>query len=272
MKVKRILFIILSLIYYSGLFAQEEVSEQLLIPLSKPGEEGMLVVTHEKGSLTVSSYNSDAVLITANSRVSNDTEDELSDNEGMVKIPSDYLQLQAQEDNNTVTVIIETKGKTYDIDIKVPYHFFLKLETRDNGILTVNNVSGEMEIINRYGNILLNEVSGSAIVNTLDGNIIATFVEVTEDVPMAFTTIDGKIDVTLPPGISASTKIKTEYGNIYTDFDMKFQGKKARVEKPDQNGVYRISIDEWVYGIINNNGPEFLFKTLDGNVYIRKRK
>ena len=272
MKAKRLLFIFLSLIFYFGLYAQEELSEQLLIPLSKPGEQGVLVVIHEKGSLTVSGYNSEAVLINTNSREGKDTDSEASDNKGMVKIPSDYLQLQAQEDNNTITVIIETKGKTYDIDIKVPYNFTLKLETRDNGNLTVNDVSGEMEIINRNGNISLNEVSGSAIVNTLDGNILATFVEVTADVPMAFTTLDGKIDVTLPPGISASTSIKTEYGNIYTDFDMKFQGKKARVEKPDQNGVYRISIDEWVYGIINNNGPEFLFKTLDGNVYIRKRK
>jgi hypothetical protein len=36
--------------------------------------------------------------------------------------------------------------------------------------------------------------------------------------------------------------------------------------------MYRINVDEWVYGKISGGGPEMMMKTMTGNIYIRKAK
>ncbi len=36
--------------------------------------------------------------------------------------------------------------------------------------------------------------------------------------------------------------------------------------------MYRINIEEWVYGKIGGGGPEMMMKTMNGNIYIRKMK
>jgi hypothetical protein len=52
---------------------------------------------------------------------------------------------------------------------------------------------------------------------------------------------------------------------------MNLEKRKAQVEKSEKSGVYRVFLEEWTYGTINGGGPEFLFTTVHGSIYIRKR-
>ncbi len=45
-----------------------------------------------------------------------------------------------------------------------------------------------------------------------------------------------------------------------------------KVNKTSKDGMYRLTIDEWVYGKINGGGPEVMMKTMNGSIYIRKAK
>ena len=75
--------------------------------------------------------------------------------------------------------------------------------------------------------------------------------------------------------MGARVKLKTDNGDIYTDFDVKLDasGQRPVIEDGRPNrGKYRVRIDHSMYGTINGGGPEFQFQTFNGNVYIRKAK
>ena len=118
----------------------------------------------------------------------------------------------------------------------------------------------------------LENISGSAVVNTIDGHILANFNKVTPELPMAFSSIEGKIDVTFPANVKADVKMKSDNGNIFSDFDIEIDKRKTQVNKSDKSGAYKISLENWSNGKINGGGPEILFKTLEGNIYIRTGK
>ncbi len=251
-------------------FAQNATGEQIIIPLSTPGEPGLINVGHIKGSIFVMGYDGEAVIVNASARRMGAGNPDNLQNNGLKRITSNLIQLSAQEKDNEVIIETNSHRHTIDLDIRIPYHFALRLKTYHNGKIHVKNVSGEMEVSNMNGDVLLEEISGSAVVNTIDGHITVTFVEVTPEIPMAFTSIEGKIDVTFPPDINASVKMKSDNGEIFSDFDIEMEKRKIQVDKSDQTGLYKVSLDEWVNGQINGGGPEILFKTLEGDIYIRK--
>ncbi len=104
--------------------------------------------------------------------------------------------------------------------IQVPMNFSLSLSTVNGGDIEVKNVHGDFDLNNVNGDIILKEISGSANANTINGKIIADFSKINENNPMAFTTLNGNVDLTLPANAKFSTKMKTDRGNIYTGFDM----------------------------------------------------
>ena len=126
-----------------------------------------------------------------------------------------------------------------------------------------------MEVSNVNGPITFTDVSGSVLCNTVNGDIIANFKKVTANEPMAFVTLNGNVDVTFPSGIKASAKMKSDRGEIYTDFDMTMT--KSKPEPRSSGKKYEISINSWVYGDINGGGPEYTFKNMNGDILIRKK-
>jgi DUF4097 and DUF4098 domain-containing protein YvlB len=90
---------------------------------------------------------------------------------------------------------------------------------------------------------------------------------------MAFTSLNGSIDVTLPANIKANLKMRTDNGDVYSDFDIQLRPsdrKPTEIDKRKQGGPFRIEIDKSVNGTINGGGPDFDIRTLNGNIYIRK--
>ncbi len=249
-------------------FAQDETGEQIVVPLSRPTEPGQLIVDHIKGSIFVTGYEGEFVIVDASFRQNQNP----SNNEGLKKIASTMIQLTAQEMDNEVVVATNSHKHTIDLHVRLPMRFSLKLKTYHNGEIHVQNVSGEMEITNINGDVQLEEVSGSAVINTIDGDILAEFTEVTPDIPMAFTSVEGKIDVTFPADIQATVKMKSDNGEIFSDFDVDMEKRKTQIDKSNKTGINRVTLEEWTHGNINGGGPIILLKSLEGSIFIRKRK
>ena len=106
----------------------------------------------------------------------------------------------------------------------------------------------------------------------MNGNLLATFKSVTAGAPMAFSTLNGKVDVTLPGNAKAVLKMKSDRGSIYSDFDVAVAKNAPKVTRTTQGGLTRLSTDDWTYGKINNGGPEVMLKTFNGDIFIRKAK
>jgi Putative adhesin len=267
--------------------AQSDVKEQLTIPLTNPGKPGVLDIGLVAGSIHVVGYAGKDVVIDAvagttrrdgaeNRRIDTRTNNHNAnrDNEpGMKRIPTgNSMDLSAEEKNNRVHVSTGMINKPITLTIKVPYRFSLKLSTVNNGDITVDNVTGELEINNINGAIILTNISGSAVANTINGDLRATFREVDTNAPMAFSTLNNRVDVTFPASVKANVKLKSDRGDIFSDFDIAIDKRQPQATRANQSGMFRVTIEDWVYGKINGGGPEVMMKSMNGSIYVRKGK
>jgi len=143
-----------------------------------------------------------------------------------------------------------------------------------SGDITISNVSGEIEINTRDGDISLNDISGEVVAHSIDGELLIIFKEMPEEGPMAFSTIDGNIDVTFPSNVKATISAKNVDGDIYTDFNMDIT--HVREVDADRNRGWKNGLTgmfgNTITGEINGGGADILISTVDGNIYIRKSK
>lgn len=261
---------ILSILLLQVLCLQAQSSEeQIAIPLSRPGQPGSLKVNMVHGNLKVQGYEGKEVVIRVKGKAGR--EEKIKEKDGLRRISSGGIGLEVREEDNTVRVEASPAGKMEGLEILVPYNFSLKLETVSADVVEVKGVRGEMEVNNVNGDILLDEVQGSAVVNTVNGDILANFAKVTPGVPMAFTNLNGKVEVNVPPGTSFSLKAKTEHGGVYTDFDINMKKTAEALQTSKKQGVYKVSMENWTVGDINGGGPEYLMKSLNGDIMIRKK-
>ncbi len=268
-----------SLSYYLTLFTflflmagGARAQEQLAIPLSKPGEPGKLEVGVLRGSMQITGYDGKEVIIKYSGNELSLKKEKSVTPEGLRRISSNSVGFDVEEDNNVVEIGGISPMHDISFEISVPRNFSLDLSTVNGDGITVENVNGTLELSNVNGEISLINVGGSAVVNTVNGKIKATFNSVSENEPMAFSNLNGDIDVTLPAEAALTAKMKSEWGEIFTDFDMEInRNDDNRLNQSSNAGTYKVSINNWIYGTINGGGPEYLFKSMRGNIYIRKK-
>jgi len=246
--------------------------EQLTVALSEPGKPATLKVDILNGSIHVIGYDGKEVLVEADVPGRREPEAPKVNAQGMKRITNSGFELTAREAANKVTVSAGGPGHKINLTIRVPRRCALDLSTVNDGEITAENVSGAMEVSNVNGGITLTNISGSVVANTVNGDLVVKFKEASSDAPMAFTTLNGDVDVTFTGNVKASPKIKSERGEVFTDYDIVVEKRNQKEEKRNDNGVYKVSIDNWIYGKINGGGPEMLFKNMNGNIYIRKAK
>ncbi len=192
---------------------------------------------------------------------------------GLKQIPLASSGLTVEEDNNVVSVEIESFRHAYDLDIKVPVGSSLKLETTNVGEIRVESVTGEVEVENVNGPIILQNVSGTVVASTTNGDIQAVLARLAPDKPMSLATFNGDVDVTLPPDVKASLRLKSQEGDVYSDFDLALKAAPVKTEESGKSaGKFRVSIERAALGTINGGGVEMKLETYNGNIYIRKKK
>lgn len=269
------LLTILCFVASASVWAQD-FNERIAIPLSSPGNKGKLEVGLVRGDISVEAYNGKEVIIEATAKTSDrdddcascDEDDKRSVPAGMKKIASSPIELSASENNNKVEVETNSWKKAINLTIRVPANFDLEVSTV-HGKVEVTGISGAHEISAVHGPLTLKDMSGSIVSNTVHGDIIVNFIDVTPNEPMSFVTLHGNVDVTFPGNIKATAKMRSDRGEIYTDYDMTVDRSKPEVKSDD--GKYKVSINSWVYGDINGGGPEYTFKNMHGDIIIRKK-
>jgi hypothetical protein len=261
----RKLLIIASLLCFitSETFCQ---SEQLVINLTQTSLPGHLTFENPKGSIKVTGYDGEVILVTGMLRF---REAEKIVNNGMKRIDQNALDISAEVNGNNVTLQCRTIGKTVDFDIKVPRNFSLKLKSLDNGIVEIFNINGEIEVEDANGDITLENISGSAVLSSVYGKISAVFREVNPNSPMMFTSFEGDITITFPAAINARLKMKSEKGEILSDFEIKPIKRQSVVTRVENSQIY--SLEDWVIGTINTEGPEYIIKNYNGDIYLKKK-
>jgi DUF4097 and DUF4098 domain-containing protein YvlB len=270
MSLKNIKLVIVSMLFLLtvNITAQETVT----VPLTNPGKTGFLKMSIINGSITVKGYSGKEVIIKGTKREKKDRRGYRKNKEGLKRISNNSLEFSASEYDNVVRVSSPVNGAT-DFEIQVPKNFSLKISTINRGDIYVENINGTLDVSNTNGKITLKDVSGSVSADTINKDIIVNFIKVTPNVAMAFSSLNGDIDVTFPKTIKANIKVKSDRGEIFTDFDLKTKPSKAKVTKgtSSKGNAYKVKVEKWIIGAINGGGAEILFKNYHGDVIIRSK-
>ena len=181
--------------------------------------------------------------------------------------------LEVEEEDNVVHISTQAWKYATDLVIQVPTASSLEIGSTNDGEIVIENISGEIEVNNSFGPVALRNVSGTAVIHAVNGDIEVSLNRI-GDKPMSFSTMNGDVDVTLPAEAKASLKMKTQSGEVYSDFDIALSRAPQKVEDSEKSerGKFRISFESAIYGNINGGGPEITLNTYSGDIYIRKKK
>ena len=132
----------------------------------------------------------------------------------------------------------------------------------------MRDVRGDFLVRNVNGSIDLAGMSGSGEAVTVNGPVVVSFAANPRD-DSHFETVNGKIDVSFQPGLSADLDMTARWGELWSEYEVsplpsppptrRTKGSRTIIELP--RGT-RVRVDD--------GGPTHSFETLNGNIYVRK--
>jgi hypothetical protein len=249
-----------------------EAPQRITVTLADPSRPATLKASSIHGSITVDGYGGKEVLVESAGH-DEDHEGRVPPGaEGMHRIPNRALGLSVNEDNNVVRIdSVPLRGGSRDLRIQVPAHSALHLSCINGGGIHVAGVDGEIELADVNGSIEAHDVAGSVVAHTTNGDVKISIRRVDRDKPMAFSTLNGDIDVTFPADLRATVRVQSGRGEIYSDFEIA-SGARAAPGDGRAAGMHHIGREQEIRGAINGGGPEILLKTFNGDILIHRAK
>jgi len=159
---------------------------------------------------------------------------------------------------------------SFDFTVQAPRSTNLRLRTVNRGNIRVENIAGTFDVENVNGGLELLEVSGSGHAYALNRPVKVLF----SGNPAAasdFGSLNGDVDITFRPGLSADLWMKTFNGHAYTDFDVTALPGRAGVRE-QRDGKFVYKTNEFFGVRAGNGGPELKFDAFNGDIRIRNRE
>lgn len=180
----------------------------------------------------------------------------LSDNTG--------LGLSITKDGNEASVSQVSKRGSKKYTFKVPSGVSVLYESSstNGGDLHIIDVAGEIEVSANYNSVDLKNVTGPMAVHTVYGSIDADFSSVSQSNSISLYSVYNHVDVTLPGSSKATFQLSTNYGEMYTDLDLKFEGEEGNMKKISSKKMF---------GKLNGGGVDFSVKSGYSSIYLRKK-
>ncbi len=225
------------------------------------------------GSVKVRSHNERQILITGE-RI-----DRARDAEALGRARRE-VSLQIDPSGNNVRAIVDGPFRNgnrvnwdssrypyevvFNLEILVPRQTALNLKTVNGGTISVTDVEGDFQLSNVNGSIEAEGLSGTGEARTVNGKVIARFNTNPGD-GSEFRTVNGNVEVFFQENLGAELVATTVNGDLYSDFELAYQpGLSVRLGRGGRSmRLMRLKVGD--------GGPELLFRTVNGDILIRKQ-
>jgi predicted membrane protein len=269
---------------------KEKITKNLVIP--KKNNYSEVHIRNLFGSVTVEAYEGNTLLIEATKTIYSNEEEELEKIKSEINIAvyeydkglfvysnypcayliTDELRLDHKPDCAPHEFYKNDRRISMDIIIKVPHDVdFLSAGAVDRGDVYINGMSCDLNASNVKGSIKIEEHSGNVKASTVDGDVYVDFSK-NPDSYATFHTIFGKVEVFCLKDLSAKVHFKSLFGDFFTDYEDIgfFSNKDKNTKKKNSKSVkYKLGIDKSLR--IGNGRVEFDFKSLYGNMYLKRK-
>ena len=242
-------------------------SQTFSVPLTNPGQTVELEVNLMSGTILVIGEDREDVSFTVSAL--GKSQRRIVTPSGSHPIPIGGFGLNVEEQDNRIEVDSDYRSGSMQLEIHVPRHANLNLDTVHNGVIEVRNVTGELVLGNVHGPITATGIRGTVIAETVHGEVRVELLE-TIDKPMSFSTVHGDLDVSFPADFAAELHIVTRQDEIISDFEVEVVPTDPKISRRDGNKRYSVELGQEIIVLINGGGVKVRFDTLHGDVIIRK--
>ena len=247
----------------------QQSADRITVPFSDPARVGSLKVKLLQGSIVVKGTNRRDVSIQGGPGTDLSPRRAADPPAGFRRL-TQPAGFSVEESNNEISLSATRFNRNMDLQIEVPAKTNLDLSSMTGGEISVEDVDGELEISNLNGAIVLKNVGGSVVAHSMNGSVTAVVTRVTPQAPMSFTSMNGTVDVTLPTAIKANLKLRSDQGDVFTDFDFQvIQGTRSEERKGNR---FSIDVNRSISGTVNGGGPDVELRSFNGTVILRKAK
>jgi len=248
---------------------KQAYEKKFTLSFADPSKIGELIVDINRGNITVESYEGKAVEV-ALSVPNYESASGQESRDGLRSLRGSAPDFDITQSGNRIKIDSSDYQFISNLEIKVPKHINLSLDSYRNGEIRVVGVSGELNIHTQNNDVFLTNVSGSAKAWSYNGSFQASFDSVTEGKPLCFESYNGSINLSLPGDYQANTKLRTLTGKLLTNFEIELQ-ELPPIKQTKAGGDVTIKLSEFVHGKINGGGPLLTLETEKGDIRIRKR-
>lgn len=160
----------------------------------------------------------------------------------------------------------------YDFTLKVPKNMNLYLSTINEGNVEVKDVSGSLVVNNVNGAISLSQIAGLAKVHTINGDVTLEYQDLPKEAS-SYYTLNGDINAMFPKGLKADMTFKSFNGDFYTNIE-KLEYKQAMVEKNETGkaGGLAYKVDSRSAISVGGGGVALDFETFNGDVFVKEQQ
>jgi len=163
-------------------------------------------------------------------------------------------------------IVVEQIGKgDGHLIISVPNTAVVRVEqsTHRGGGFAASNFNGELDVSMHYHKAKLSNCYGPLSVNTIYGEIEATFSAGPPKQDIRLHSTYQNVDITLPKNTAANLRLNTSYGSMYTDFDLDVNASDSQEHNDDDE-------HDGLTGTINGGGKLISLHASYKNIYLRK--
>ena len=188
------------------------------VKLSAPGKPSTLQINMPWADIHIEGVDGDTVTVVSSIDQKGAKE---SRGDGLRRL-DDEVSFELTEHDNTVTLRLagDNPWASHDAEFKisVPRAMALDIKTEAGGDLTVKNIDGDIDVSNMNGEVKLEGIAGSAVVNTMNGEVHAIYAKAPQKL-VSITSMNGEVELRVPADTKANVRLRTHNGSILTDFD-----------------------------------------------------
>jgi len=265
----------------------------------KKSTANTIIIANINGSITLSGYDGDKVLVEVGKSIHAKTDARLETGKQEIQLgvidradtliyyTKDGCTAFGQNNNGKNRFGSQSKGWGYtwncnngncnndkvydykmDFTVKVPTGVNVMLSTINEGDITVENVTGTVKVNNVNGSIRLLNLVSAVDAHTINGDVDIDYTANPSN-ECRFYTLNGDINAMFKKGLAADLSFESFNGDFYTNV-ASITPLPPSVEKSNRGEGIRYKVNGNRYQI--GKGGVFLdFETFNGNVYLKEK-
>ena len=119
---------------------------------------------------------------------------------GTKSLKTGAYSVEIVENDNHIDVDTDWRANKVGVVARVPRDANLELSTVNDGEIIVSNINGKLVLENVNGPITATNINGSVIAESVNENITVSFTGINTDEVMAFSSVNGDLNLGLPAG------------------------------------------------------------------------